>query len=162
MTNHCLRQLHYIYCGTDYLQVAVLSILVFLVMFDWVSCGVFGAVSKCLTFTGLVLITCLSFQALACSPSDKEQNSKTSGAVLVISVTLFGANFGSDFVFNILTQRTLHSTLEFFGPLSWYRISLFSVDSCAHINPLARKVGLTDNLHCLLTIFPFSQEAPDH
>ena len=83
-------------------QVVVFSVPVFVAIFARLflkePCGLFNAVSVCLTLVGVVLITRPpllfghSVPALASSPDQEEQNSDVWGAVAAFSATLFGAN----------------------------------------------------------------------
>jgi len=84
------------------LQVVVFSVPVFVAIFARLflkePCGLFSAVSVCLTLIGVVLITRPpllfghSIPALASSPDQEEEGSDVWGAVAAFSATLFGAN----------------------------------------------------------------------
>ncbi|XP_069684085.1 solute carrier family 35 member G1 [Periplaneta americana] len=83
-------------------SVVVFSVPVFVAIFARLflkePCGLFNAISVCLTLVGVVLITRPpilfghSIPALASSPDEEEQDSDVWGAVAAFSATLFGAN----------------------------------------------------------------------
>jgi uncharacterized membrane protein YgdD (TMEM256/DUF423 family) len=79
----------------------------------------------CLTLVGLVLITCPSLlfghsiPALASSTGQKEQDSYISGAVLVVSATLFGGN--AYVLLCALKGLNFSIIMTTFGSLLWFR-----------------------------------------